>query len=102
MPSGAKDVLGEDGTIHDDYRIEYLRAHIQAAKEAVSEDGVDLRAYCPWTALDVVSASTGELAKRYGFIFVDYHDDGTGDGSRYRKDSFHWYKKVIESNGEQL
>lgn len=96
---GARDTLTEGGEVHDDYRIQYLHDHIREVEKAVSEDGVDLRAYCPWTALDVVSASTGELAKRYGFIFVDYHDDGTGDGTRYRKDSFYWYQKVIKNKG---
>ena len=70
-------------------------------KEAV-KDGVDLMGYTPWGWIDVVSASTGEMAKRYGLVFVDKYDDGTGDLSRIRKDSFFWYKRVIESNGEDL
>ncbi|MBR1743248.1 MAG: glycoside hydrolase family 1 protein [Lachnospiraceae bacterium] len=98
---GAKDELTEDGKIHDDYRIDYLKKHIEQMKEAV-EDGVDLMGYTPWGWIDVVSASTGEMAKRYGFVYVDKYDDGTGDLKRRRKDSFFWYQRVIESNGEKL
>ncbi|MGN0974652.1 MAG: glycoside hydrolase family 1 protein [Gemmiger sp.] len=98
---GARDVKGEDGVVHDSYRIDYLRAHIQQMAEAV-KDGVDLMGYTPWGCIDLVSASTGEMAKRYGFIYVNKFDDGTGDLSRERKDSFYWYKKVIASNGEDL
>lgn len=98
---GAMDKPEADGSIHDDYRIEYLRAHIKEMEEAV-RDGVDLMGYTPWGWIDVVSASTGEMKKRYGFVYVDKHDDGTGDLSRRRKDSFYWYKKVIASNGQVL
>jgi len=98
---GAEDVLNEDGTVHDDYRIEYLRRHIQAMKESI-EDGIDCIAYTTWGCIDLVSASTGEMRKRYGFVYVDIDDDGNGTLDRYRKDSFYWYKKVIESNGECL
>ena len=98
---GAYDKVEEDGSIHDTYRIEYLREHIAHMKEAV-EDGVDLMGYTPWGCIDLVSASTGEMAKRYGFIYVNKYDDGTGDLSRIKKDSFNWYKKVIASNGEEL
>ena len=98
---GAKDVKGEDGMVHDSYRIDYLRQHIEAMREAVDE-GVDLMGYTPWGCIDLVSASTGEMAKRYGFIYVNKFDDGTGDLSRERKESFYWYKKVIETNGEDL
>ena len=98
---GAYDVKSEDGKIHDSYRIDYLRAHIQQMAEAV-RDGVDLMGYTPWGCIDLVSASTGEMAKRYGFIYVNKFDDGTGDLSREKKDSFYWYKKVIASNGEDL
>jgi 6-phospho-beta-glucosidase len=98
---GAKDILTEDNKVHDSYRIDYLRKHIEAMKEAV-EDGVDLMGYTPWGWIDVISASTGEMAKRYGFVYVKKYDDGTGDLSRIKKDSFYWYKKVIESNGEDL
>ena len=99
---GAFDQVEEDGSIHDDYRIDYLRKHIEQMKLAVEEDGVDLRGYTPWGCIDLVSASTGEMRKRYGMIYVDKNDDGTGDLSRHRKDSFYWYKKVIETNGESL
>ena len=98
---GAYDKKEADGSIQDDYRIDYLRQHIEQMKEAV-EDGVDLMGYTPWGCIDLVSASTGEMAKRYGFIYVEKYDDGTGDYSRKKKKSFAWYKKVIESNGEIL
>lgn len=98
---GAYDEKDEKGQIHDTYRINYLRQHIEQLKLA-AEDGVDLMGYTPWGCIDLVSASTGEMAKRYGFIYVNKFDDGTGDLSRERKDSFYWYKKVIESNGEDL
>ena len=98
---GAYDQLEADGSIHDPYRIEYLRRHIQQMAEAV-KDGVDLRGYTTWGPIDLVSASTGEMAKRYGFIYVDKYDDGTGDLTRRRKDSFYWYKKVIATNGGDL
>ena len=98
---GAYDRLEEDGSIHDSYRIDYMREHILQMKEAV-KDGVDLMGYTPWGCIDLVSASTGEMAKRYGFIYVDKYDDGTGTLDRRKKDSFDWYKKVIETNGEAL
>lgn len=98
---GACDEKGPDGGIHDSYRMDYLRKHIQQMAEAV-RDGVDLWGYTPWGCIDLVSASTGEMAKRYGFIYVNKFDDGTGDLSRERKDSFYWYKKVIATNGEDL
>ena len=98
---GAYDVKSEDGKIHDSYRIDYLRRHIEQMAEAV-KDGVDLMGYTPWGCIDLVSASTGEMAKRYGFIYVNKFDDGTGDLSRERKDSFYWYKRVIETNGAEL
>lgn len=98
---GAYDKLEEDGSIHDSYRIDYLREHIKEMEEAV-KDGVDLMGYTPWGWIDVVSASTGEMAKRYGFVYVNKYDDGTGDLGRRKKDSFFWYKKVIESNGADL
>ena len=99
---GAIDLLEPDGSCHDPYRIEYLRAHIREMKKAVEEDGVELMGYTPWGCIDLVSFTTGELKKRYGFLYVDRNDDGTGSGKRYQKDSFHWYQKVIESNGETL
>ena len=98
---GAYDEKGDDGIVHDTYRIDYLRKHIEQMKEAV-RDGVDLMGYTPWGCIDLVSASTGEMAKRYGFIYVNKFDDGTGDLSREKKESFDWYKKVIASNGEEL
>ncbi len=99
---GAYDKMEEDGSIQDDYRIEYFKMHIEQMKKAVEEDGVDLMGYTPWGCIDLVSAGTGEMDKRYGFIYVDKHNDGTGDLSRRPKKSFYWYKKVIESNGEEL
>ncbi|WP_289183958.1 glycoside hydrolase family 1 protein [uncultured Dubosiella sp.] len=98
---GAFDTVEEDGSIHDDYRINYFRPHLIAMREAI-EDGVPLIGYTTWGPIDLVSAGTGQYAKRYGFIYVDRHDDGTGDFSRSKKDSFYWYKKAIESNGEDL
>lgn len=91
-----------DGSIQDDYRIEYLKIHIEQMKKAVEEDGADLLGYTPWGCIDLVSAGTGELDKRYGFIYVDKHNDGSGDMHRSRKKSFDWFKKVIASNGEVL
>lgn len=99
---GMYEELDEDHHIHDIYRINYLREHIQAMKDAVEIDGVDLMGYTMWGCIDLVSAGTGEMRKRYGFIFVDKYDDGSGSLERYRKDSFWWYKKVIASNGEDL
>ena len=98
---GAYDKIEEDGSINDDYRIDYLRKHIEQMGEAI-QDGVDLIGFTPWGCIDLVSASTGEMAKRYGFIYVDKYDDGTGDLSRKKKKSFDWYKKVIATNGEEL
>lgn len=98
---GAFDTVEEDGSIHDPFRIDYYRQHIQAMDKAI-QNGVDLIAYTTWGCIDLVSAGTGEMRKRYGFIYVDKQDDGTGDYSRSRKDSFYWYKKVIASNGENL
>ncbi|WP_269435817.1 glycoside hydrolase family 1 protein [Gracilibacillus suaedae] len=98
---GAKDVVEEDGSIRDDYRIDYLRDHIVAMGEAI-EDGVDLMGYTAWGCIDLVSASTGEMSKRYGFIYVDKQDDGSGTMERSRKKSFFWYQNVIETNGKEL
>ena len=99
---GAYDKVEADGSVHDSYRIEYLREHIKQMKLAVEEDGVDLMGYTPWGCIDLVSAGTGEMEKRYGFIYVDKDNKGNGTLKRSRKDSFAWYKKVIESNGEIL
>ena len=95
---GAKYDVTSDGNIHDDYRIAYLKKHVAAMAEAV-DDGVDLIGYTWWGPIDLVSAGTGEMRKRYGFIYVDKHDDGTGDYSRLKKDSFYAYQKIIASNG---
>lgn len=91
----------EDGQIHDPYRVEYYRDHIQQMKEAI-KDGVDLRGYYAWGPIDIVSCSSSEMSKRYGFIYVDLDDYGKGTGKRIKKDSYDWYKKVIETNGEDL
>ena len=98
---GANDVVEADGSINDDYRIDYLREHVIAMKEAVL-DGVNLIGYTPWGCIDLVSASTGEMRKRYGFIYVDKDNEGNGTLERRKKKSFNWYKEVIESNGENL
>lgn len=98
---GAHDTVEPDGSIHDDYRIDYLRRHIEAMKDAM-EDGVELLGYIAWSGIDIVSASTGEMSKRYGFVYVDKNDDGTGSLKRTRKDSFYWYQNVIRTNGESL
>ena len=97
---GAKDEL-IDGKVHDSYRIDYLREHIKAMKKVI-EDGTNVIAYTMWGCIDLVSASTGQMSKRYGFIYVDKDDEGNGTYNRYKKDSFYWYKKVIASNGEDL
>lgn len=89
-------------SIDDDYRISYLSNHIKAMKDAIEEDGVDILGYTSWGPIDIISAGTGEMKKRYGFIYVDQDDFGNGSKKRYRKKSFYWYKKVIESNGEYL
>lgn len=98
---GAKDDLQEDKQINDAYRIEYLKEHIIEFKKAVDE-GIELLGYTPWGCIDLISASTGQMSKRYGFIYVDRDDQGQGTLKRYKKKSFYWYKKVIESNGEIL
>ena len=98
---GAFDKVEEDGSINDDYRIDYLRTHINEMKEAI-KDGVELIGYTPWGCIDLVSASTGEMEKRYGFIYVDKDNEGKGTLERRKKKSFDWYKKVIASNGEEL
>lgn len=98
---GAYDEVEADGSIHDEYRIDYLRKHIEQMQEAIT-DGVELLGYTSWGPIDLVSASTSEMSKRYGFIYVDQDDDGNGTLARSRKDSFFWYKQVIESNGETV
>ena len=99
---GATDRVEEDGSIHDPYRIEYMKAHIEAMRDAVNIDGIPLLGYTSWGCIDIVSASTGEMKKRYGMIYVDKDNEGNGTLERRRKDSFYWYKKVIESNGAEL
>ncbi|WP_249030308.1 6-phospho-beta-glucosidase [Tannockella kyphosi] len=99
---GAYDTVEADGSIQDDYRIEYLREHIKAMKDAIEIDGVDLLGYTTWGCIDLVSAGSGEMSKRYGFIYVDKDDYGNGTLERSKKKSFYWYKKVISSNGEDL
>ena len=96
-------IIDENGNkiVNDDYRINYMRDHLMQVKEAV-KDGVEIMGYTSWGCIDLVSASTAELKKRYGFIYVDRNDDGSGTLERYRKKSFYWYKKVIETNGEVL
>ena len=98
---GAVDELEADGSVHDPYRIAYTREHVLAMKEAL-EDGVQLLGYTYWGCIDLVSASTGEMKKRYGFIYVDRNNDGSGTCKRYKKDSFYWYQKVIATNGEDV
>ncbi|WP_336854171.1 6-phospho-beta-glucosidase [Pseudescherichia vulneris] len=99
---GAIDKLEADGTVDDSYRIAYLGDHIREMKKAVEEDGVDLMGYTPWGCIDLVSAGTGEMKKRYGFIYVDKDNEGKGTLARSKKKSFDWYKEVIRSNGENL
>lgn len=95
---GAIDKVSDDGEIHDQYRIDYVDQHVKAMRQAL-KDGVNLIGYTYWGCTDVVSASTGEFKKRYGFIFVNKFDDGSGDFSRRKKDSFYWYKNLIAHNG---
>lgn len=99
---GAEDTIEADGQIYDDYRIAYLKAHINEMKKAVVQDGVNLLGYTTWGCIDIVSSGTGEMRKRYGFIYVDMDDIGQGSLARKKKKSFTWYKQVIETNGEDL
>lgn len=92
---GAKDILEDDDKINDDYRIEYLEKHIEAMAQAIN-DGVDLIGYTIWGWIDVVSASTGEMAKRYGLVYVRKYDDGTGDLKRIKKKSFYWLQSLLK------
>ena len=98
---GAVDKIEEDGSIHDNYRIQYLKDHLHECKVAI-QHGVELIGYTMWGCIDLVSASTGQMSKRYGFIYVDRDDEGNGSGKRIKKDSFEWYKTVIATNGEDL
>lgn len=99
---GAPDALEDSGEIEDDYRVEYLRAHIETMKETVEMDGVDLMGYTCWGPIDLVSVATGQMGKRYGFIYVDRDDTGAGSLERRKKASFDWYRRVIATNGEDL
>ena len=96
------DEMYKYGMVQDDARIAYLRAHIAEIKKAIDDDGVDLLGYCPWGPIDLVSAGTGEMEKRYGFIYVDKDNEGKGTLARSCKKSFYWYQKVIATNGEDL
>lgn len=96
---GAHDTLTEDGKVHDPYRIEYLKEHVKAMSDAINIDGVDLIGYTWWGCIDLISESTRQMSKRYGFVYVDLDDEGRGTYKRYRKDSFYYYKKLIAANG---
>lgn len=98
---GAKDEVTSDGKIHDNYRINYMKQHIKEIMDAV-EAGVDLFGYTSWAPIDLISVSTSQMSKRYGYIYVDQDDLGNGTLKRLKKDSFYWYKQVIESNGQKL
>ncbi|NAW70491.1 6-phospho-beta-glucosidase [Vibrio sp. V27_P1S3P104] len=99
---GALDEVQADGSINDDYRINYLSEHIKAVATAINYDGIEVMGYTPWGCIDCVSFTTGEYKKRYGFIYVDKHDDGTGTMARSKKKSFYWYQQVIASNGQNI
>lgn len=94
---GAKDTLEENGEINDDYRIDYLNSHIEAMRQAIEEDGVDVIGYTAWGCIDLISATTGEMSKRYGLVYVDKDDEGKGSLKRIPKKSFYWYKELIEN-----
>lgn len=97
---GAHDILNSDGTVNDPYRIDYISKHVKAIGDAIAE-GVEVMGYTTWGCIDLVSCGTSQMSKRYGFIYVDADDKGNGDYKRYRKDSFYWYKQLIENNGNQ-
>ena len=99
---GYNDEVDQQGYVDDEYRISYLKEHIKEMKNAILEDGIDVIGYTPWGCIDLVSAGTGEMKKRYGFIYVDKDNEGNGTLKRSLKKSFYWYKKVIETNGEEL
>ncbi len=99
---GAVDEPDQDGYVADDYRIDYLREHIKTMNAAINEDGVELWGYTTWGCIDLVSAGTGEMKKRYGFIYVDRDNQGNGTLKRSKKKSFDWYKQVIASNGTDV
>ena len=99
---GAEDIPDENGFIQDDYRINYLKSHIKEMIKAVEEDGIELWGYTSWGCIDLISNGTGEMKKRYGFIYVDRNNKGEGSFKRLKKKSFYWYKRVIASNGKEL
>ena len=99
---GAKDTVEEDGSINDDYRIDYLREHIRQMYKAIEEDGVELMGYTTWAPIDLLSNSTNQMSKRYGFIYVDVDDYGNGTYKRSKKKSYDWYKEVIATNGSSI
>ena len=99
---GAKDIVSSDGCIHDIYRIDYLKKHIQELANAINIDGIEVIGYTSWGCIDLVSAASGEMEKRYGYIYVDKDNNGRGTLKRIKKDSFYWYKHVIETNGEEM
>lgn len=99
---GAEDVLNDDETIHDDYRIHFIEEHAKALGEAINIDAVEVMGYTLWSTTDLISMSTGEISKRYGLIYVDVDDLGKGSLKRYRNDSFYFYKSLIETNGDIL
>ena len=99
---GATDKPDKDGKIYDDYRIKYLASHIKAMEDAVEYDGVELLGYTSWGCIDLISAGSGEMKKRYGFIYVDRGNHGDGTLKRSKKKSFNWYKRVIATNGQDL
>lgn len=99
--SGFFDELTEDNKVHDPYRVDFLRKHIEQLKLAI-EDGVEVIGYTMWGPIDMISSGTSEMSKRYGFIYVDQDDYGNGTMKRYKKDSFYWYKNVIATNGKEL
>ena len=94
--------MTEEGHVHDPYRMEYLKEHVCAMSDAINIDGVDLMGYTWWGCIDLVSESTRQMSKRYGFIYVDVDDYGKGSFRRIKKDSFHYYKQVIASNGTNI
>ncbi|MDH6365395.1 6-phospho-beta-glucosidase [Enterococcus sp. PF1-24] len=99
---GTPDELSEDGCVHDDYRIDYLDRHLRQMITAVEEDHIELLGYTSWGCIDLTSVTEGRMSKRYGYIYVDIDDYGQGSHKRYPKDSYYWYQKVIQSNGENL
>lgn len=99
---GMHDSVTKNKAIHDNYRIEYLREHVLAMRDAVEKDGIDIMGYTPWGCIDLVSMGTGQMSKRYGFVYVDSNDKGEGSFNRLKKDSFYWYKDVIDSNGKKI